>query len=101
MNAVKKPFKLFVGISALILAAVVFLFLNKSADLENGNMKHWAASSIDRRTAAVKILTGSEEHTELMTLCLNKISSLPDSADMPVKDAASLCFMGIQLKDNI
>jgi hypothetical protein len=98
---VKKYFKLLIGIAAIILFAVVFFFLNRSSDLENGNLKRWNTASAERRAAAVKILTGTDEHAELMVQCLDKIAALPDSTDMPVKDAASLCFVGIQLKDNI
>ncbi|MDR0726551.1 MAG: hypothetical protein LBF37_00640 [Rickettsiales bacterium] len=98
---VKKYIKLMIGVAAIIVFAVVFFFINKSADLETGNLKHWKTASIERRGAAVKILTGTDEHTDLMVQCLDKIASLPESADMPIKDAASLCFMGIQLKDNI
>lgn len=98
---VKRYFKLLIGVAAIILFAVVFFFLNKSSELETGNLKHWRAASIERRVSAVKILTGTDEHTDLMVQCLDKIATLPESADMPIKDAASLCFMGIQLKDNI
>jgi hypothetical protein len=100
-SVVKKCLKLLIGIAVIILFAVVFFFLSRSSDLENGNLRHWLTASIERRVAAVKILTGTDEHVEMMVLCLDKIAALPDSADMAVKDAASLCFVGIQLKDNI
>lgn len=101
MKTLKKHFKLLIGVAALILVAVVFFFASRATDLENGNMRNWVAASHDRRVAAVKILTANEEHSDLMVECLNKIASLPDSGEMMVKDAASLCFMGIQLKENI
>ncbi|MDR0741691.1 MAG: hypothetical protein LBF28_02865 [Rickettsiales bacterium] len=97
----KKHFKLFIGISAIILFAVVFFFLSKSGELETGSMTRWKSAPVERRAAAVKILTGTDDGADLMVRCLDKIADLPESADMPVKDAASLCFMGIQLKDSI
>lgn len=101
MQTFKKHLKLVIGVAAIILFGVVFFFLSKSTDLEKGNMKHWRAASMDRRIAAVKILTGTDENTELMVQCLDKVATLPDSGEMPIKDAASLCYVGIQLKDNI
>ena len=101
MNTLKKHLKLIIGIAVLILFAVVFFFIAQAKDLENGNMRHWVSASAERRVAAVKILTGDEKYTELMVQCLDKVATLSDAADMPIKDAASLCFMGIQLKDNI
>ncbi|MDR1338149.1 MAG: hypothetical protein LBJ73_03945 [Rickettsiales bacterium] len=98
---VKKYMKLLIGVAAVILFAVAFFIMNRSSDLETGNLKHWKSASLARRGAAAQILTGTDEHTDLMVRCLDKVASLPDSADMPVKDAASLCFTGIQMKDSI
>lgn len=101
MDAFKKHLKLVIGIAVLILVSVGFFFYHKSSNLENDSMRHWTSASVERRSAAVKILTGTEDNNGLMVKCLDKVSSLPNSADMTVRDAASLCFMGIQLKDNI
>lgn len=101
MEDFKKHLKLFIGIAALILFAVVFFFYHKASNLENNSMRNWATASEERRGAAVRILTGTDENTKLMVRCMDKVSTLPNSADMSVRDAASLCFMGIQLKDNI
>ncbi len=101
MKFIKKYLKIFIGIAVLILCGCVFFFVQRSSDLENGNMRNWLAASSDRRVAAVKIMTGSDDHTELMVACLDKIAALPDSGEMAVRDAASLCHTGIQLKENI
>ncbi|HNY25283.1 MAG TPA: hypothetical protein PKJ33_01915 [Alphaproteobacteria bacterium] len=101
MDAFKKHFKLVIGISALILFAVIFFFYHKASNLENNSMRNWATASEERRAAAVKILTGTDENTELMVQCMDKVANLPNSADMSVRDATSLCFMGVKLKNNI
>ena len=101
MKFVKNYLKLFIGIAVLILFVVVLFFAFQAKDLENGNMSDWIAASIERRTAAVKILTGTEEHTELMVQCLDKVANLPDATEMDIRDATALCFIGIQLKENI
>ena len=100
MNFIKAHVKLTVGILALLLVAVIFAFGMKSANLENGELKDWASSSNDRRVAAVKILTGSDENSEIMVACLNRMAALPDASKMKVKDAASLCAVGVALKGN-
>jgi uncharacterized membrane protein len=101
MNAIKKHLKLLIGIAAVLMILVGVAAIMRSGNLESGSMRQWMTASADRRAAAVKILTGTEEHSELMVACLDKIASLPDSSDMPVKDATTLCFMGIQLRENI
>ncbi len=97
----KKHLKLIIGIAALLLVMAGFFFLRGGGDLENGNLKHWAAADADRRAATVQIITGTDANTELMVACLDRMSTLPDAVEMTVRDAASLCFAGIQLKNNI
>lgn len=101
MNVLKKHLKMVLGIAVLILFGVVFFFTQRATDLENGNMKNWISASTDRRETAIRILAGTDEHNELMIQCIDKIASLPDSSEMAIRDAASLCYTGIQLKENI
>ncbi|MCL2749364.1 MAG: hypothetical protein FWE50_04810 [Alphaproteobacteria bacterium] len=100
MNFIKAHTKLVVGIAALLLVAVIFAFSMKSTNLENGELRDWASSSNDRRTAAVKILTGSDENSEIMVACINRMTTLPDASNMKVKYAASLCAVGVALRED-
>jgi len=100
MNFIKSHVKLIVGIAALLLVVSLFIFSMKSVNLENGDLKDWASSSNDRRIAAVKILTGSDENSEIMVACINRMTTLPDASKMKVKDAASLCAVGVALREN-
>ncbi|MCL2331546.1 MAG: hypothetical protein FWC61_03315 [Proteobacteria bacterium] len=101
MNYIKKHLVFAIGLAVLILVALVFFATMKAENLEDGDMRNWTGASESRRIAAVKILTGGEENTDIMVACLNKISSLPDSGKTKVKDAASLCLTGILLKDSL
>ncbi len=102
MKFIKKYFKILIGIAALILVFVVFVLSQQRAgNLESGALKDWRAAALDRRVAAAKILSGSDAHSELIVQCIDKIAALPDSGEMAVRDAASLCYTGIQLKENL
>lgn len=98
---IKKYLKLFLGICALVLVVFLFVQAQKNGDLETKNLRAWQNASIEHRTVAVKILTASEENIDLIVQCVDKIASLPDSAEMTVRDATELCFMGSKLKNNI
>lgn len=100
MKFLKKYLKFFIGIAVLIFVVVVFFLTQRSGDLEGANLKKWRSADIERRVAAVKILVASDEHSELLVQCVDKIASLPESGEMAVKDAVSLCYTGIQLKEN-
>ena len=101
MNFVKKYFKLFVGIGVLILVLVVFFFAQRSNSLETGLLKDWRSASMDRRIAAGQIMTGADKDIDLLVACIDKMATLPDSGEMAVRDAASLCYTGMQLKENL
>lgn len=101
MNFIKKYFKIFIGVSALILVVVVFFFAQRSSTLETGTLKDWRAASIESRVSAAQILTGEDRNIDLLVACVNKMAELPESGDMVIRDAVSLCHTGIQLKENL
>lgn len=101
MTLAKKYLKLIIGIAALILVAIIFVITLKSSGLENGDLRDWRSASESRRTAAVKILDGSEANVQVLSDCISRMSDLPDSSRVKVRDAAALCSIGIALKDNM
>ncbi len=101
MNFLKKYFKIFIGIAVLILVVIVFFFAQRSSTLETGTLKDWRASSVERRVAAAQILTGEDKDVDLLVACITKMAELPESGEMAIRDAASLCHTGIQLKTNL
>lgn len=100
MKFLKKYLKFFIGVAVLIFVVVVFFLAQRSGDLEGANLKKWRSADVERRITAVKILTASDENSELLVQCVDKIASLPESGEMAVKDAVSLCYTGILLKEN-
>lgn len=101
MNFIKKYLKIFIGIAALILVFVVFVTSQHSENLETATLKKWPAASLERRMAAAKILTGTDHNTDVIVQCIDKIATLPDAGEMAIRDAASLCYTGVQLKENL
>ncbi len=101
MNFIKKYFKIVVGASVLILALVVFFFAQRSGTLETGVLKDWRASTLERRVAATQILTGADRNVDLLVACVDKMAILPESGEMAIRDAMSLCHTGVKLKENL
>lgn len=101
MNFIKKYFKIFIGIAVLILAIVVFFFAQRSSALETSTLKDWRTAPMDRRISAIQIMTGADKDVELLVACVDKMATLPDSGEMMVRDAASLCYTGNQLKQSL
>lgn len=101
MDFIKKYLKLFIGVGVLILVLVTFFFAKRSNVLETGSLKDWRAASVESRMSAARILVGTDTNTDLLVACITKMSQLPDSGEMTVRDAASLCQTGIKLKENL
>ena len=101
MNFVKKYFKIFIGVAVLIMVLVVFFFAQRSGTLETGVLKDWRAAALDRRIAAAQILTGADKKVDLLVACVDKMATLPESGEMAVRDAMSLCHTGVKLKENL
>lgn len=101
MKFVKSNLKLVVGILALALAVSVFFIAMKAqSNLEEGNLRAWLSASDTRRAAAVEILSGTSDNSDLMIGCVSKMASMPDSGQVKVRDAVSLCSIGIALRDD-
>jgi hypothetical protein len=101
MNFIKKYLKLFIGIGVLILVLVTFFFAKRSSVLETASLKDWRAASLDRRMAAAQIMTGADKHIDLLVACIDKMATLPESGEMAIRDAMSLCHTGVKLKENL
>ncbi len=101
MKFMKSNLKLVVGILALALSVAIFFIAMKAQNnLEQGDLNRWLSASDTRRTAAVKILSGTSENSDLVVSCISKMASMPDTGKVKVRDAASLCVVGIALRNN-
>ena len=98
---IKKYLKFIIGIAVLILLLVIFGQTRSTTSLEIGQLKDWQNAIIERKTAAVKVLTAQDGNLDLLVKCVDKMATLPDASNTPVRDATELCFMGIKLKDNM
>lgn len=101
MNFAKKYFKIFIGIGVLLMVIIVFFFAQRSDSLETATLKDWRAASMERRISAAQIMTGATDNVDMLVACVDKMATLPDSGQMAVRDAASLCHTGIKLKQNL
>ncbi|MCL2017397.1 MAG: hypothetical protein FWG80_01300 [Alphaproteobacteria bacterium] len=100
MNFIKIHLKLIIGILALGMVAAMFFMSMKPSDLEEGDLRAWLSATSARRQAAIEILTGGSENIGIMVACIDRMAGLPESGKVKVRDAASLCAVGIALREN-
>ncbi len=98
----KKYFKIIIGGAVLVLCLFLFLRANSSSAIEGGNLRDWRGATVERRTSAVRVIVASDDaNTEIIVACVDKMATLPDSDEMAVRDAVSLCHTGLLLKANM
>lgn len=98
----KSVLKLVLGIAVLLTVFFVFFHTQRSNDLAVSNLKDWVSASSDQRAATARVIVASDDaDIDLIVACVSKMATLPDSHEMVVRDAISLCHTGIILKENI
>lgn len=100
MNFIKKYFKILIGAGVLLIALAVFVSFTGSKDLANGTLKDWPRAALEDRMTTMQMLVGTDDNTELLVQCVDKMATLPESAEMAIADAARLCNLGVLLKEN-
>ena len=101
MKHMKTLVKIMIGICALVAAFWIFISTQRTENLETVSLKKWPTASIERRVAAVKILTGTDKNTDIIVQCVDKIAAMPDAGEMSVRDATSICYTGMQLNEHL
>jgi len=100
MKSLKKIIKIVTGIVlfSVLIFSTLFIIKNNTT-LEDTNMKQWYFSNESEQLKVINKTAIEEKYKRLLFDCLNKISSLPHSSEMMVKDAIALCVSGIQTSE--
>ena len=75
---IRRYMKLFIGVCVILMALFVFIQTQKTTALEAGYLKHWRASTTERRIAAARVLTATETDFDLLVRCVDKMATLPE-----------------------
>ena len=93
--------KLFIKISIVVIVICIFIvlgfFVKPTPSFENSNMKKWPLLSDNQKTDVLKNILKNDFDQDLLIKCVDKIAELPDSSEMQIRDAVSLCYNGIIL----
>ena len=100
-NTKLQKIKLFIKLSIVVFVFILFIilmfFVKPIRTFENSNMKRWIGLSEQEKITTLQHIIPNAENQELLISCIDKISSLSDSEDMIIRDAAVLCYNGIKL----
>ena len=92
--------KLFLKISIVVCILFAFItlgfFVKPTRTFENSSMKKWSGLSEQEKITTLQHIIPNAEDQELLISCVNKISTLPDSDNMIVRNAVVLCYNGIK-----
>jgi len=99
IQKIKTFVKVSVAFGLIILFFVLGVFVKHTHSFENSNMKTWVSLSETQRLDTLHKIIPNIENIDLMLACMNKITTLPESSNMVIQSAASLCYNGIKLNE--
>lgn len=94
---IKTFIKMSVAFGLVILFIFLGFFVKHKRSFENSNMGKWAALSDTQRIETLQKIIPNIEDQDLLLACMDKIATLPESSNMIIQSAASLCYNGIKL----
>ena len=100
IRKIKRFIKISVASGVLILAIVLGFFVENTQTFENANMNKWLKISETQRINTVNRVVKNPGNQDLLLACVDKIAKLPDSNEMMIREAISLCYNGIKLNEN-
>ena len=99
IQKIKNFIKISVATALVVLFIVLTFFVKHSHTFENSNMNKWSALTEIQRIATVKRIIPEFENDDLFMACMDKIATLPESGNMMIQSAVSLCYNGIKLNE--
>ncbi len=97
IQKIKNFIKISVASGLVILFVFLLFFVKHKHSFENSNMGKWAILSETQRVETLQKIIPNIENQDLLLACMNKIATLPESSNMIIQSAASLCHNGIKL----
>ena len=104
IQKLKRVVKISLAVCVLVLLIVLGFFVKHNYTFENASMKKWLSLSESQQTQTIgRVIPEFKnmENQELLIQCITKIAMLPDSENMDIRDAASLCYNGIKINSDI
>ena len=97
IQQIKRAIKIAIALFVLVLFIVLGFFAQYNRTFENSNMKKWSKLTDSQKISTLNSVKRHMPDKDLMLACMDKIAELPDSHEMMIRDAASLCYNGIKL----
>ena len=94
---IKTFIKLAIIVSVLFVFIVLGFFITPNHSFENANMKKWTSLTKEQKIETIENIVKTTDNQDLLIDCITKISALPDSENMQIRDATVLCYNGIKL----
>ena len=99
IQQIKLFIKIAIVVSILFIIILLAFLVNHNHTYEKSNMKKWAEITTTQKIDTLRQSITNIEISDLLIACMDKIAELPNSNEMMVQNAASLCYNGIKLNE--
>ena len=96
---IKNFIKISVATGLVVLFIVLTFFVKHTHTFENSNMAKWTSLSDIQQINTIKRISPDFNKDDLFMKCMEKIAALPESDNMIIQSAISLCYNGIKLNN--
>ena len=96
---IKTFIKIFVASGLVVSFIILTFFVKHTHTFENFNMKKWTTLTYSQRVSTVHRVISDFTPNDLFMACMDKIATLPESDNMLIQSAVSLCYNGIKLNN--
>ncbi|MBR3510911.1 MAG: hypothetical protein IKN73_02515 [Alphaproteobacteria bacterium] len=97
---IRRFIKISVALVIVFLLIISAFFVQHSRTFENNSLSKWSQITDTQRISTLERIVKESENQDLIISCVTKIAQLPDSNEMIIRDAISLCYNGIKLNRN-
>ena len=101
IQQIKRIIKILIVLIVCCIFVVFGFFVKPIRTFENSNMKRWGTLAEQDRIMTIQRVVPNAESQDLLLECITKISALPNSNEMLIRDATVLCYNGIKFNKAI
>ena len=97
IKIIKRIVKVVIAVAVVVVLVFFGFFVKYNYTFENASMKKWPNLTVEQQINALNHVVPDYTDQELLLQCVSKISQIPDSEKMDIRDAIVICYNGIKI----
>ena len=100
IKIIKRIIKISIAIAVAVILVFLGFFVKYNYTFENASMEKWRNLTTEQQINTLNRVVSDYDNEELLLQCVTKISQIPDSQKMDIRDAIVICYNGIKINQD-